>query len=153
MKLSLESLTKGGEEMILGLCLVLYILSNIRPPEIVAKSVDSILGKLLIFCVIMYLFVKRHFILGLLAIWAFYDLMRKSLNMGASIDSLKRFMPSEEKKATTLTALNQFPYTLEQEMVSKMTTSHFNTGSSLTQYSWKPNLGTAFRDSEYVKNM
>jgi len=29
-------------------------------------------------------------------------------------------MPTEEKKASNLTAFNQFPYTLEQEMVSKM---------------------------------
>lgn len=142
---------KSGE-IILGVLLICYILTNMGPPQMIAEGIDSVLGKLLIFCFILYLFVQRHFVLGILSIWAFYDLMRKSSAMTGN-DALKRWMPTEQKKYSELSAFNQFPYTLEQEMVSKMTTAHFNTGTSLTKYSWKPNLEPAFRDSIYVNKM
>lgn len=133
-------------ELILGALFVVYIVAGIHPPQMIATMTDSIAGKLLIFCIILYLFIRRHFILGVLAIWAFYDLMRKSGNI-TGINDLMRYAPTERKKFSELTAYNQFPYTLEQEMVGKMTTAHFNTGSSLTKYSWKPNLERSFRDS------
>jgi len=150
MKFEMEKINKG--EMLLAGLFIIYILSNLHPPQMIASIIDSVLGHILIFFIILYLFVQKHFILGILAIWAFYDLMRKSA-VKTGNENLMRYMPTEKKKYTELTALNQFPYTLEQEVVSKMTTSHFNKGQSLTKYSWKPNLERSFRDSISVNKM
>jgi len=133
-------------EIILGALFAVYFIVGIKPPQMIATAIDSIAGKLLIFCIILYLFIKRHFILGVLAVIAFYDLMRKSSAI-TGISDLLQYAPTEKKKFSELTAYNQFPYTLEQEMVAKMTTAHFNQGSSITRPSWKPNLERAFRDS------
>ena len=40
---------------------------------------------------------------------------------------LEEYYPTESKKWTPFTSTNQFPYTLEQEVVKKMTTQKFNT--------------------------
>jgi hypothetical protein len=136
-------------EIILGLMMTVYIVSGMHPPQMAAQMLDSIAGKLLIFCIILYLFVRKHFILGVLAIWAFYDLLRKSGSI-TGISDLMRYAPTEQKKFSELSAFNQFPYTLEQEMVSKMTVSHFNTGSSMSKYSWKPDTERAFRDAAKI---
>lgn len=133
-------------EIVLGALFAMYYVAGIRPPHAIATLIDTLAGKLLIFCIILYLFIKRHFILGVLAIVAFYDLMRKSSAI-TGIGDLMRYAPTEEKKFSELTAYNQFPYTLEQEVVAKMTTAHFNQGSSISRPSWKPNLERAFRDS------
>jgi hypothetical protein len=50
---------------------------------------------------------------------------------------LQKYAPSEEKKMSQFTAYNQFPYTLEQEMVAKMAPAK-SSGFSLSQASYKP---------------
>jgi hypothetical protein len=52
-------------------------------------------------------------------------------------------MPTEEKKASQLTAYNQFPYTLEQEVVKKMAPI-VQPVSSLTKPSYKPLLDNLY---------
>ena len=51
-------------------------------------------------------------------------------------------MPSEEKKESQFTAYNQFPYTLEQEIVKKMAPIHRMGGTTLfeSKPSYKPLL-------------
>lgn len=141
---------KLTSEIFLDILLIIYILSNIRPPEAIANLIDTSLGKLLIFCIILYLFVKKHFILAILSLWAFYDLMRKSAAITGN-DALKQWLPTEKKKFSELSLYNQFPYTLEQEVVSKMTTAP--KGFSLTKYSWKPNLERSFSNSASVSSV
>ena len=68
--------------------------------------------------------------------------MSNSTN-NAHIDALQKFAPSEEKKMSQFTAYNQFPYTLEQEVVAKMAPI-MKSGSSLTQASYKPLLDNLY---------
>jgi hypothetical protein len=77
-------------------------------------------------------------ILAVLALFVAFDLIRRS-SMTTGIDALKRFAPSEKKRSSQFTAFNQFPYTLEQEVVKKMAPI-VNSGSSLTPPSYKPLL-------------
>jgi hypothetical protein len=58
-------------------------------------------------------------ILAVLALFVAFDLMRRSSN-ATGIDALKQYAPTEEKKASQFSVYNQFPYTLEQEVVKKM---------------------------------
>jgi hypothetical protein len=63
--------------------------------------------------------------------------------MTTGIDALQRFAPSEQKKSSQFTAFNQFPYTLEQEVVAKMAPI-MKSGSSLNQASYKPLLDNLY---------
>jgi hypothetical protein len=91
---------------------------------------------------IIYLFMHANPILAVLALLVGFDLIRRS-SMATGIDALQRFAPSEEKKSSQFTAFNQFPYTLEQEVVSKMAPI-MKSGSSLSQASYKPLLDNLY---------
>lgn len=64
--------------------------------------------------------------------------MRRS-SISTGLDALQKYAPTENKKMSEFTAFNQFPYTLEQEVVKKMAPM-VRSGSNLTQASYKPLL-------------
>jgi hypothetical protein len=79
-----------------------------------------------------------HPILAVLALFVAFDLIRRS-TLTTGLDALQKFAPSEEKKSSQFSAFNQFPYTLEQEVVAKMAPV-MQSGSSISQASFKPLL-------------
>jgi hypothetical protein len=113
-----------------------------KTPEPVAGMVDTLVGKIVILITIIYLFMHANPILAVLALFVGFDLIRRS-SMATGIDALQKFAPSEEKKASQFTAFNQFPYTLEQEVVAKMAPI-MKSGSSLSQASYKPLLDNLY---------
>jgi hypothetical protein len=137
---SLSSLLKKEHicELVLIILLSIYLILGFKTPERIANAVDSLSGKIIICIIVIYLFMYAHPLLAVLALFVAFDLLRRS-SMTTGIDSLQKFAPSEEKKMTQFTAYNQFPYTLEQEVVTKMAPI-MNSGSSLTQASYKPLL-------------
>jgi hypothetical protein len=60
-------------------------------------------------------------------------------SLATGIDALQKYAPTEKKKMSQFTAFNQFPYTLEQEVVAKMAPL-MKGGSSLSTASYKPLL-------------
>jgi hypothetical protein len=81
---------------------------------------------------------RNHPILAVLALYVAFDLIRRS-SMTTGIAALEKYAPTEEKKSSQFSAFNQFPYTLEQEVVAKMAPI-MQTGSSLTKAPYKPLL-------------
>jgi hypothetical protein len=129
-------------ELVLVVLFIIYLIMGSKTPEPVAGLVDTLVGKIVIFVTIIYLFMHANPILAVLALFVGFDLIRRS-SMATGIDALQRFAPSEEKKASQFTAFNQFPYTLEQEVVSKMAPV-MQSGSSLSQASYKPLLDNLY---------
>jgi hypothetical protein len=84
------------------------------------------------------MFMNTHPVLAVLALFVAFDLMRRS-TLATGIDALNKYAPSEEKKMSQFTAFNQFPYTLEQEVVSKMAPV-VQSGGFLNAPSYKPML-------------
>jgi len=125
-------------ELVLVVLFIIYLIMGSKTPEPVAGMVDTLVGKIVIFIIIIYLFMHANPILAILALFVGFDLIRRS-SMATGIDALQRFAPSEEKKSSQFTAFNQFPYTLEQEVVAKMAPI-VRSGSSLTPASYKPLL-------------
>ena len=123
-------------ELVLVILFIIYLIMGYKTPEMVANIVDTLAGKIVILIIIISLFMHAHPILGVLAILVGFDLIRRS-SVTTGIDALQRFAPSEEKKASQFNAYNQFPYTLEQEVVAKMAPVMKN-GSSITKASYKP---------------
>jgi hypothetical protein len=137
---SFSSLFKKSHisELILVILLIIYLIMGFKTPEPIANLVDTLLGKVVIFVIVVCLFMYSHPILAILALFVAFDLIRRS-SMTTGIDALQKYAPSEEKKASQFTAFNQFPYTLEQEVVAKMAPI-MKSGSSINPPSYKPLL-------------
>jgi hypothetical protein len=129
-------------ELVLVVLFIIYLIMGLKTPEQVAGLVDTLAGKIAIFIIIIYLFMHANPILAILALFVGFDLIRRS-SMATGIDALQRFAPSEEKKSSQFSAFNQFPYTLEQEVVAKMAPL-MKSGSSLSQASYKPLLDNLY---------
>jgi hypothetical protein len=126
-------------QLILILLIIIYFVAKLKPPSFVYTFVDQMVGKILLVLIVIYLFVHANPILAVLfAIVAFELIYTASLNEHTT-SSLHKYAPSEQKKQSQLNAFNQFPYTLEQEIVAKMAPL-VHSGTSFNQPSYKPLL-------------
>ena len=125
-------------ELTLAILFIIYLIMGYKTPEPVATAIDSIVGKIVIILIVIYMFMNTNPILAILALFVAFDLIRRS-SVTTGIDALKRYAPTEEKKLSQFTAFNQFPYTLEQEVVKKMAPI-VQSGSSMSKPSYKPLL-------------
>ncbi len=125
-------------ELILAILFIIYLIMGYKTPQPVADAVDSLVGKIVVFLIVIYMFMHTHPILAILALFVAFDLMRRS-SVTTGSDALKRFAPTEQKKSSQFSAFNQYPYTLEQEVVKKMAPI-IQSGSTLTKASFKPLL-------------
>jgi len=124
--------------LVLVILFIIYLIMGYKTPEPIANMIDSLVGKIVIFIIVIYLFTYTNPILAVLSLFVAFDLIRRS-SVTTGFDALQKYAPSEEKKMSQFTAYNQFPYTLEQEVVAKMAPI-MKSGSSLTQASYKPLL-------------
>jgi len=125
-------------EVLLVILMIIYLIMGYKTPEPLANLVDTIIGKIVIFMIVVYMFLHCNPILAVLGLFVAFDLIRRS-SMVTGIDALRKYAPTEEKKRSQFTAFNQFPYTLEQEVVKKMAPI-VQSGSTLTKPSYKPML-------------
>lgn len=128
-------------EFILVVLIILYLILGLKTPQLIANLIDNIVGKVVIILIVIYLFIHANPILAVLTALAAFYLMRNSSTFG--ISSLQQYAPSEQKKMSQFSVFNQFPYTLEQEIVSKMAPI-VRSGSSLTKASYKPLLDNLY---------
>lgn len=129
-------------ELILVIVFILYLVLGLKTPDIVANLVDNLIGKITIILIVLYLFLYANPILAVLSAFVAFDLMRRSSET-TGIDALKKYAPSEEKKMSQFTAFNQFPYTLEQEVVAKMAPLVHNS-YPINNASYKPMLNKLY---------
>jgi hypothetical protein len=106
-------------ELILAVLLIIYLIMGKKPPAPVAQFTNSMIGKILLLLIVIYMFIHSNPILAVLILFVVFDLIRRSGNLFNNTYS-KKFIPSETKKTSQLTAFNQYQYTLEQEVVKKM---------------------------------
>lgn len=129
-------------QLILIILFVIYLILGFKTPEPVANVIDTVVGKIVLFIMVIFLFTHANPILGVLGLIVAYDLMRRS-SVVTGIDALKKYGPSEEKKQSQFTAFNQFPYTLEQEVVAKMAPL-IKHGISVNDASYKPTIDNLY---------
>ena len=125
-------------QLSLAILFIIYLIMGYKTPEMVANIVDSLVGKIVIFIMVIVIFMNANPILAVLSLFVAFDLIRRSSSV-TGIDALKSYLPTEEKKSSQFTAFNQYPYTLEQEVVKKMAPI-VQSGSSLTKASYMPTL-------------
>jgi hypothetical protein len=131
------------KQVILGVVFALYLVLGLKMPEFVANVVDTTYGKVIVVILALCLFVKSNPVLGVLGFLVAYNILTQS-SVTTGSHGLSKYAPTEEKKYSAMTEYNQFPYTLEQEVVKKMApTSKFNTQDT-KQYSFGPTLDDSY---------
>tara|TARA_B110000967_G_scaffold24696_1_gene22691 strand:- start:76 stop:525 length:450 start_codon:yes stop_codon:yes gene_type:complete len=135
MELINQLLKKGKQhELALLAMLVLYILFDIKTPHAVSSLLDNVYGNVVVLILAFYVLLQMNSIVGVVALIAAYELIRRS-SIATGSAAIKRFLPSELKKGKHFSAFNQFPVTLEEEMVDKMAPLVKHAGANL---SYKP---------------
>jgi hypothetical protein len=101
-------------EMLLTVLLVLYIILNVPTPDVLSSYVDTPLGNIVVVLIALSFFTHSHPVVGVLGLFAAYVLIRRS----SSSSAIEAYVPSEKRKSEELSAFNQFPVTLEEQMVA-----------------------------------
>ena len=129
---------KNSRQVILLVLFIIYLIMGYKTPEPLASLIDTNLGKIIVFILSILLFSMVNPIVGVFGLLVAYELVRRS-RLATGSYALDNYLPSEIGKANDLSAINQFPYTLEQEVVSKMAPVKQNY-DMLTTSSWNPVL-------------
>lgn len=98
---------------------ILYIILNIPTPHMLANIIDSIYGNIIVVMIAFMLLTHSNPIIGVVGLFAAYELIRRS-SVATGSASISKYLPSEFRKGQHLSAFNQFPVTLEEEVVKKM---------------------------------
>ena len=113
-------LKKDQHYLVLMVLLAVFIVLDIQIPSPVAELVDTIVGKIIIVVIALSMCTSKQPILCALSLLAAYELIRRSSvnsNIGPAV---MKFIPTEAKKSGHLSAMNQFPVTVEEQIVSEM---------------------------------
>ena len=106
-------------QLLLSSLFLLYIVFNVRTPALLATLVDNLAGHVVIIILAIGLMLYANPVLGVLGLITAYELLKRS-SVATGTHAIRNFLPSEIKKGQHFTAFNQFPVTLEEEVVHKM---------------------------------
>ena len=106
-------------EMLLGLIFVIYILMDVDTPKSLAELIDNVYGNAIVAIFAITLFAHTNPVVGILGIIAAYQLVKRS-SVETGPHGIRNYRPSEDKKMMDFAKCNDFPVTLEEEMVDKM---------------------------------
>lgn len=117
---------KKMPQLILSILFIIYLVIGNKMPSAIADMIGTTIGKIVVILIALGLFAYSNPVLGVLGLLVAYHLI-KTANIRTGMAGLEEYYPTEEKKWSPFTPIHQFPYTLEQEVVKKMTTQKFNT--------------------------
>ena len=136
MEKFLKSLTRDKHSLVLSLLLSVFIVFDVEVPLVLAEIIDNPIGKIgvaaLALCVL-----SQNTMVGVVGIIAAFVLIQRSEQKTGSYGE-RNFLPSESKKLSHLNAINQFPVTLEEEIIDTMLP--MNRNIDLSQPAFKPVL-------------
>ena len=121
----------------LSVLLIIVILVNMNMSYKTTTMVGSIYGIVIIACFVLYLFTEGP-ILGILGLIAGYALLNQAGLFMPKYVSPSSLLPTENRDGMMLSPVNQFPPTLEEMMVNKLTPIVFN--DEPPEFKFKPNL-------------
>lgn len=128
MESVIKVLKRENKEYVVIALMSLFIITNMQVPSIIAQLVDTLFGRIIVIICALSLFFVHH-VLGAVALIFAYELIRRS-EQNTGTYQMRHFLPGEVKKGQHFDAMNQFPVTLEEEMVEKLVPiSNQNLGS------------------------
>ena len=107
------------QNILIGL-FIFYLVLGVNPPVALAEIIDTNIGKIIIASSALCLFAYSNPVLGVLGLFVAFELIRRS-SVATGSAAIELFYPTENKKWIGIPKMREFPYTLEQEMVKKMT--------------------------------
>jgi len=110
----LREIRKDTRLTVLAILLALFIIFDVRPPAQLAEHIDSLVGRVVIILFVIILLFSNP-VVGALGAIAAYELFRRS-----EFSNAIQYVPSERKKKRNMKVMNQFPKTLEEEVVHNM---------------------------------
>jgi len=131
-----KSLVKDKHFLVLSILLSMFIVFDVHVPEVFADMIDNPLGKVSVAGVVLWLLSMNHLV-GIIAIIAGFVLIKRS-GEKTGTEFERRYLPTESKKSGHLNSMNQFPVTVEEEIISKMLPI---SSGEYTDPSYKPVLG------------
>jgi hypothetical protein len=130
-------------QLIVAVVGVLYILGDINPPHEIAGLVTTPLGVVVLIASVLALGRLAHPVVAVIYLIAAYELFQRSRK--THVRGPERKLPVD-KRDPQLTAENQFPVTLEEQVVKKM--APWVLHPSKTAPSYKPVLDDDMNASE-----
>ncbi len=118
MEKFLNSLMKDKHHLVLTVLLSVFILFDIKIPLVLAELVDNPVGKILV-AVLSLCLLSVNSLAGVVGLIAAYVLIQRAADATGTAAE-KEYVPDEKKKSKQLSAMNQFPITVEEEVISKM---------------------------------
>lgn len=114
----MRSMKKNTTDYLLLLPLVIFILFEVEVPRFLADMVDTTFGQILTLGIAIVLFFYNP-VVGVVALIGAYTLIQRSQKRTGTAQ-IQQYLPSETHKDRHFNAMNQFPLTLEEEIVNKM---------------------------------
>lgn len=118
MEKFIGSLSKNKHHFLLVVLLTIFIVFEVPLPEFVSELVDNPVGKVAVAAASLCM-LSVNPLVGVLSIIAAFVLIQRS-SVGTGSFGLNNFLPTESKKSQQLNAMNDFPVTVEEEVISKM---------------------------------
>jgi len=128
---------KSNHHLVLTILLCVFIVFDIQVPGALANMIDNPIGKISVAALSLCL-LSMNTLLGVIGLVAAYVLIQRSANTTGT-QAEKDYLPSEAKKKAVLSAMNQFPVTVEEEVIAKMLP--MNNQVDLSESEFKPVLG------------
>ena len=107
--------TENRHQIILGIVFLIYIVASVPTPDFLAQMVNTSVGTAAVVILALSMLGCCNPIVAVLGLVAAYELVKRS----GRADPLAT-VPSEVTKLAQMKKYNEFPKTLEEEMVEKM---------------------------------
>lgn len=108
-----------NEHLVFIILLIIYIILDIKLPNLIADAVDTIYGKIVLLILSINIYANINKIAGILSFIATYFMIIRSSKQTGS-HAINHHLPSEKSKVEDFSKYNDFPITLEEEEVSRM---------------------------------
>lgn len=105
-------------EAFVALLMIAFIVTDVEIPHMVAKYVDTMAGRAVVYAVAVLMFL-HHPVLGVISLLFAYEFLHRCEKKSGSWQ-MRRYEPSQKRRDATIRAANYVPYTLEEEMVKQM---------------------------------
>ena len=132
-----KSVMKNNHYLVLTILLSVFIVFDIHVPQALADMIDNPIGKISVAALSLCL-LSMNTLLGVIGLVAAYVLIKRSTDTTGT-QAEPDYLPSEAKKKSVLNAMNQFPLTVEEEVIAKMLP--MNNQVDYSEPEFKPVLG------------
>lgn len=107
-----------GVDLLLALLLGYVVIVGVKLPFMFAEMIDTLVGKAVLIVLVLLLFMRSP-VVGVLAMIAVFELIRQAEHTTGTAQK-RLFLPTDEHRGRFYTAMNQFPVTVEEEVVANM---------------------------------